>query len=154
MLMPSIFGENLFDDFWEFPFFDNSKEQKNIEKKLYGHHSKNMMKTDVRETENGYELDIDLPGFKKEEISISLEDGNLTIQAAKGLDEDEKEKKTGRYIRRERYAGACSRSFYVGEGVTEEDIKAEFKHGILTLVVPKKEAKPAVEQKKYISIEG
>ena len=97
---------------------------------------------------------MDLPGFKKEEISISLEDGNLTIQAAKGLDEDEKEKKSGRYIRRERYAGACSRSFYVGEGVTEEDIKAEFKHGILTLVVPKKEAKSAVPERKFIAIEG
>ena len=154
MLMPSIFGEDMFDDFMRsFPFFDNSAEN-NVEKKLYGHNAKNVMKTDIKEMEDGYELEMDLPGFKKEEISISLEDGNLTIQAAKGLDEDEKEKKTGRYIRRERYAGACSRSFYVGEGVTEEDIKAEFKHGILTLVVPKKEAKPAVEQKKYIAIEG
>ena len=91
---------------------------------------------------------------KKEEISISLEDGNLTIQAAKGLDEDEKEKKSGRYIRRERYAGSCARSFYVGDDITEEDIKAEFKHGILKIFVPKKEAKPEVEQKKYIAIEG
>ena len=97
---------------------------------------------------------MDLPGFKKEEISISLEDGNLTIQAAKGLDEDEKEKKSGRYIRRERYAGSCARSFYVGDDITEEDIKAEFKHGILKIFVPKKEAKPEVEQKKYIAIEG
>ena len=154
MLMPSIFGEDMFDDFMrDFPFFDENAGNK-IEKKLYGRHAKNMMKTDIKEMEDGYELEMDLPGFKKEEISISLEDGNLTIQAAKGLDEDEKEKKSGRYIRRERYAGACSRSFYVGEGVTEEDIKAEFKHGILTLVVPKKEAKPAVEQKKYIAIEG
>ena len=113
-----------------------------------------MMKTDIKETEKAFELDIDLPGFKKDEITVELDDGYLTISAAKGLDQDEKEKESGRYIRRERYAGACSRSFYVGEGVTEEDIKAEFKHGILTLVVPKKEAKPAVEQKKYISIEG
>ena len=153
MLVPSIFSDNFFDDFFEFPFIDDRAE-KNAERKLYGHHVANLMKTDIKEMEDGYELEMDLPGFKKEEISISLEDGNLTIQAAKGLDEDEKEKKTGRYIRRERYAGACSRSFYVGEGVTEEDIKAEFKHGILTLVVPKKEAKPAVEQKKYIAIEG
>ena len=148
-MLPTVFGENLFDD-----FFDDSFGMMNARNPLYGKHARNLMKTDIKEMEDGYELEMDLPGFKKEEISISLEDGNLTIQAAKGLDEDEKEKKSGRYIRRERYAGACSRSFYVGEGVTEEDIKAEFKHGILTLVVPKKEAKPAVEQKKYIAIEG
>ena len=131
MLMPSIFGENLFDDFFnDFPFYDDNAGQK-IEKKLYGRHGQNLMKTDIKEMEDGYELEMDLPGFKKEEISISLEDGNLTIQAAKGLDEDEKEKKTGRYIR-----------------------KAEFKHGILKIFVPKKEAKPEVEQKKYIAIEG
>ena len=124
------------------------------EKKLYGRHGQNLMKTDIKEMEDGYELEMDLPGFKKEEISISLEDGNLTIQAAKGLDEDEKEKKSGRYIRRERYAGSCARSFYVGDDITEEDIKAEFKHGILKIFVPKKEAKPEVEQKKYIAIEG
>ena len=104
MLMPSIFGENLFDDFFnDFPFYDDKAGQK-IEKKLYGRHGQNLMKTDIKEMEDGYELEMDLPGFKKEEISISLEDGNLTIQAAKGLDEDEKEKKSGRYIRRERYA--------------------------------------------------
>ena len=147
MLMPSIFGENLFDDWMDFSFPD-------IDKTLYGKHAKNMMKTDVKETDQGYEVAIDLPGFKKDEIKLELNDGYLTISAAKGLDQDEKEKESGRYIRRERYAGACSRSFYVGDGVTEEDIKAEFKHGILTLVVPKKEAKPAVEQKKYIAIEG
>ena len=146
-MVPSIYGENMFDDFFDNSFFGGHSP-------LFGKHERNLMKTDIKEMEDGYELEMDLPGFKKEEISISLEDGNLTIQAAKGLDEDEKEKKSGRYIRRERYAGACSRSFYVGEGVTEEDIKAEFKHGILTLVVPKKEAKPAVEQKKYIAIEG
>ena len=112
MLMPSIFGENLFDDFFnDFPFYDDNAGQK-IEKKLYGRHGQNLMKTDIKEMEDGYELEMDLPGFKKEEISISLEDGNLTIQAAKGLDEDEKEKKSGRYIRRERYAGSCARSFY------------------------------------------
>ena len=153
MLMPSIFGENLFDDFFDsFPFYDN--DAKNVEKKLYGRKAAHMMKTDIKEKADGYELVMDLPGFTKDEIQATLENGYLTIQAEKGLDKDEKEKETGRYIRRERYAGACSRSFYVGEGVTEEDIKAEFKHGILTLVVPKKEAKPAVEQKKYIAIEG
>ncbi len=154
MLMPSIFGENLFDDFFrDFPVFDDKAERK-AEKKLYGRHAQNLMKTDIKEMKDGYELEIDLPGFKKDEITVSLEDGNLTISAAKGLDQEEQEKKTGRYIRRERYAGACERSFYVGEDLTVEDIKAEFKHGILKLFVPKKEEKPAVEEKKYISIEG
>ena len=104
--------------------------------------------------DNGYELVVDLPGFTKDEIKASLENGYLTISAEKGLDKDEKEKESGRYIRRERYAGACSRSFYVGEDIQQEDVKAEFKHGILKLFVPKKEAKPAVEEKKHIAIEG
>ena len=99
------------------------------------------------------ELEIDLPGFKKDEVKAELNNGYLTVSAAKGLDEDKEDKKTGKYIRRERYAGACQRSYYVGEDVTEEDIKATFEHGILTLFVPKKEAKPAVEEKKYISIQ-
>ena len=111
------------------------------------------MKTDIRETDGSYELEMDLPGFTKDEVKVSLENGYLTVQAAKGLDEDEQEKKTGRYIRRERYAGACERSFYVGEDVTQEEIKGEFKHGILRLSIPKKEAKPAVPEKKYIVIE-
>lgn len=111
------------------------------------------MKTDVKETEQGYELEMDLPGFAKDEVQVSLENGYLTIQAAKGLDQDEQEKDTGRYIRRERYAGACERSFYVGEDMHQEDIRGEFKHGILKLFIPKKEAKPAIEQKKYIMIE-
>ena len=149
MLMPSIFNDNLFDDFFDFPFYDDRAE-----KKLYGHHAANLMKTDIQEHEDGYTLEMDLPGFKKEEIQIELNNGYMTISAAKGLDEDEKDKKSGKYIRRERYTGSCQRSFYVGEDVTEEDIKAEFKHGILKLFVPKKEAKPAVEQKKYVSIEG
>ena len=153
MLMPSIFGEDLFDDFMrDFPF--NDRDMKRMERKLYGHHGKNMMKTDIKEMDNGYELEMDLPGFTKDEVKASLENGYLTISAAKGLDQDEKEKKTGKYIRRERYAGACQRTFYVGEDVAQEDIKAEFKHGILKLFIPKKEAKPAVEEKKYISIEG
>ena len=152
MLMPSIFGENLFDDFFDFPFFDD-KEQKKLERKLYGHRGKKLMKTDIKETDSGYELEMDLPGFAKNEVKVSLKDGTLTISASKGFDQDEQEKKTGRYIRRERYAGACERSFYVGENLTEADIKGEFKHGILKLFVPKKEAKPAVEEKKYITIE-
>ncbi|WP_125142886.1 Hsp20/alpha crystallin family protein [Clostridium transplantifaecale] len=153
MLMPSIFGEDLFDDFMkDFPFFDD-KEQKRLEKKLYGHHSKNLMKTDIRETDSGYMLEMDLPGFAKDEVKVSLEEGTLTVSAAKGLDQDDQDKKTGRYIRRERYAGACERSFYVGEEVTQDEIRGEFKHGILKIFIPKKEAKPAVETRKYITIE-
>ena len=154
MLMPSIFGEDLFDDFMrDFPFYDD-REMKRMEKKLYGRRGKNVMKTDIQETDKDYILEMDLPGFSKDEVKVSLENGYLTIEAAKGLDQDEQEKDTGRYIRRERYAGACQRSFYVGDNVTQEDIKAEFKHGILKLFVPKKEAKPAVEEDKYINIEG
>ena len=149
MLMPSIFGESLFDDFdnlMNFSFPD-------VDKTLYGKHAKNMMKTDVKEKDNGYEVAIDLPGFKKDELHLELNDGYLTISAEKGLDKDEKDK-NDKYIRRERYAGSMSRSFYVGANVEQEDIRAEFRHGVLKLFVPKKEAKPAVEQKKYISIEG
>lgn len=155
MLMPSIFGENLFDDFMnDFPFYYNDKDMKKLEKKLYGHHARNLMKTDIKENDENYELEMDLPGFKKEDVNVSLENGYLIIRAAKGVDQDEQEKKSGKYIRRERYAGACERSFYVGEDVTENDIKGEFRHGILKLTIPKKEARPAVEEKKYIAIEG
>ena len=150
MMMPSILGENLFDDFmndFRFPAFPD------VDKELYGKHAKNLMKTDVKETEKGYEVDMDLPGFKKDEIKVSLDNGYMTVSAAKGLDKDEQEKKSGKYIRRERYAGACERSYYVGENFTEADIKGELKHGILKLLVPKKD-KPAVEEKKYIAIEG
>ena len=154
MLMPSIFGEDLFDNFMNDFSFYNDAPFENVEKKLYGHHAKNVMKTDIKETDEGYELEIDLPGFAKDEVKVSLDNGYMTVSAAKGLDTDEQEKKSGKYIRRERYAGACERSFYVGDEITEEDVKGEFKHGMLKLFIPKKEAKPAVEQKKYISIEG
>lgn len=149
MLRPSIFNDNLFDDFFEFPFFDDRAERK-----LYGHNAKNIMKTDIKEHKDGYELEIDLPGFHKDEIQAELKDGYLTISAAKQLNQDEKEKESGKYIRRERYSGSCQRSFYVGDEITQEDIKAEFKHGILKLFIPKKEAKPEVEQRKFVSIEG
>ncbi len=153
MLMPSIFSNNsLFDDFFNDSWFDD-RDFKDVEKKLYGHRAKNVMNTDVKENENGYELTMDLPGFTKDEVSAQLENGYLTISASKGLDKDEKEKDTGKYIRRERYAGSCQRSFYVGDAVSEEDIKASFKHGILKLQIPKKEAKK-VENKNYIAIEG
>ena len=148
MLMPSIFGENLFDDDWmDFPFDRDFWGRKNP---LYGKNANKIMKTDIREHDGGYELDVDLPGFKKDEINVELENGYLTISAAKGLDKDEQDKK-GKYIRRERYAGAMQRSFYVGDEVTQEDIKARFEDGILRLSIPKKDAQ-AVETKKTIAI--
>ena len=150
MMMPSIFGENLFDDFMDFPFDDDFWGRKNP---LYGKNAKRMMKTDIRETDGSYELDVDLPGFKKDEIQASLENGYLTISAAKGLDKDDKDKE-GKYIRQERYAGAMSRSFYVGDEVTQDEIKAKYEDGILKLSIPKKEKKPAVEQDNHIAIEG
>ena len=147
MMMPRIFGENLFDDFMnDFAF-------PNVEKKLYGKHARNLMKTDVKDTDTGYEVDVDLAGFKKDEIQIELEKGFLTVTAAKGLDKDEKDKKDN-YIRRERYAGSMSRSFYVGEHVTEDDIHPNYENGILSFTVPKEEAKAIEDKKHYISIEG
>ena len=153
MMMPRIFGENLFDDFMNDFVFPDFTDSANIEKALYGKHAKNIMKTDVKDTENGYEVDIDLPGFKKDEITMKLEDGMLTISAAKGLDKDEKDKK-GKYVRRERYAGAMSRSFYVGEHVAVEDIHPKYENGILSFTVPKKEQKAVEEKNKFIAIEG
>ena len=150
MLMPSIFGENLFDDSWmDFPF---DKEFFNKKSPLYGKNAKNMMKTDIRETDGSYELDVDLPGFKTDEISATLENGYLTISASKGLDKDEKTKE-GKYIRQERYAGACSRSFYVGDDISEDDISAKFENGILKVTVPKKQLPAPEETKKVIGIE-
>ena len=148
-MMRSIFGENLFDDFFGndldlFPALPGSKA-------LYGKHAKNLMKTDVRETESTYELDIDLPGFKKDEISLELKDGYLSISAAKGLDKDEKDKE-GRYIRQERYAGTCSRSFYVGEDVEPADVSARFEDGILKVSLPKREQE-RLPQSNRIAIE-
>lgn len=153
MLVPSIFGENLFDDDWMVSPFDRlEREFWGNRNPLYGKNAKNMMKTDIREHEAGYELDVDLPGFKKEEINVELENGYLTISAAKGLDKDQQDQK-GKYIRRERYAGSMQRSFYVGEDVTQADIKAKFEDGILRVSIPKKDAQ-AVETKKTIAIEG
>ena len=157
MLMPSIFGENLFDDWFDsfdnFPFYMD-KDMNNAQKKLYGKKAGRIMKTDIKETDQGYELIVDLPGFTKDEIKASVENGYLTIRAAKGFDKEEKEKESGRYIRQERYAGSCERSFFVGDAVKQEDVKAEFKHGILKLFVPKKEAEKVIEENKYIAIEG
>ncbi|HJC58629.1 MAG TPA: Hsp20/alpha crystallin family protein [Candidatus Eisenbergiella intestinipullorum] len=140
MLLPSIFGEDLFDDWMDFPFRTNT--------------STSLMKTDIRETDNSYELDMDMPGFEKGDIKAELKNGYLTISASSKKNNDEKDKE-GKYIRRERYSGSCSRSFYVGEDIRQEDIKAKFENGILKVTVPKKEEKPAVEENnKYISIEG
>ena len=146
MLMPSIFGESLFDDWFD----DFDKEFFGKKNPLYGKHSRNMMKTDVRETEGTYELDVDLPGFKKEDVTAELKDGYLTITAQKNH-EDEQKNEEGKLLRRERYTGSCQRSFYVGEAVREDDCKASFADGILTVEVPKASAVER-EERKMITI--
>ena len=148
-MMPSIFGENLFDEFFDddFPMIP----MRSIRNPLYGKNAKNLMKTDVRETDNTYELDIDLPGFKKDEVQLDLKDGYLTISAAKGLDKDQEDKK-GKYIRQERYAGACSRSFFVGEGIEPRDVSAKFEDGILRVSLPK-QVKKELPRNSAIAIE-
>ena len=151
MMLPSIFNKDLFDEKKEFPF-DVEDEFFGKHNPLYGKKAKHMMKTDVKEKDDKYEVDVDLPGFKKDELHLDLNNGYLTISAEKGLDKDEEDKK-GKYIRKERYVGSMSRSFYVGEGITEEDIKAKYENGILKLTIPKKDPK-AVDDKKYIAIEG
>ena len=148
MLYPSIFHEDLFDDLLNLTMPDFGE----VDRKLYGKHAARVMKTDVHEHEDHYEVDIDLPGFKKDEISLKLDGGYLTVSAAKGLDKDEKTK-AGKLISQERYAGAMERSFFVGEDITEEDIKAKFENGVLQLNVIKKEARKLPE-KKLIQIEG
>ena len=149
MMMPSIFGEYLFDDFMnDFPFEKHFFGERNP---LYGKHAKNIMKTDVKETDNSYEIDIDLPGFKKEDINVQLDNGYLTIAASKSLEKEDEHEKS-HYIRQERYSGSMSRSFYVGNDVKQEEIHAKYEDGILKLAVPKKAAK-AIETNKYIQIE-
>lgn len=146
MLRPSIFRTNfvddMFDDFFRSPFIENSQMPK-----------MSMMSTDVKESEDEYQIEMDLPGFAKEDVNASLKDGYLTISAEHKQEKEEKDDEN-KFIRRERYQGTCRRSFYVGGHITEEDIKAKFKDGVLTLLVPKKEKQPEVEQKKFISIEG
>ncbi len=146
MMMPSIFGESLFDDFG-FPTFSN------VSKELYGKNTKNLMMTDVKELEKGYEVDIELPGFDKQDIKMQLKDGILTVYATKESDKKD-EDKNKKFIRRERFSGSVSRSFNVGDHVTEDDIHPKYENGVLSFVVPKKEAKPVEEKKHYITIEG
>lgn len=147
MLVPSIFGEDLFDNFFE----DFTRPSRTA----IGYHTPAAaaMRTDVKETETGYELDVDLPGYKKENVQVELKDGCLTVTAKTTENRDEKDE-SGKYIRRERYSGTCSRAFYVGEEIEQNDIRARFEDGILKLSVPKKEAKPKVEENRYIAIEG
>lgn len=142
MLMPSLFGENLLDDFFDVPSF-----------RSFGKMPQNIMHTDVKETGSGYEIAMDLPGFKKEDVQAELKDGYLTVSASSNRSNDKKDE-DGKYIRRERYSGSCSRSFYVGEQMTQEDIKARFEDGVLRIDVPKLEAKPIEDTKRYIAIEG
>ena len=145
----TFFGDPWFND----PWFDDRDIQK-AQKKLYGHNEKKLMLTDIKESDKGYELEMDLPGFKKEEIKASIENGYLIISAEKGLEKGEKESEGKKYICRERYTGSCQRAFYVGDDIEKDDIKASFKHGILHLDIPKKQPKPQVEENKFISIEG
>ena len=148
-MLPSIFGESLFDDWMGFPFRDFGAD---VDKKLYGRHAAHVMKTDLKEDEHGYELSVDLPGFKKDQIQLHLENGYLTIQAAKGLEEEDKDK-NGRIVHQERYTGSMQRSYFVGESLTEEDVKARFEDGVLTLTFPKEEQKK-LSQRRVIQIEG
>ena len=150
MLMPSIFRDNLFDDWMD--DFSWMRDFGNVDRKLYGKHASREMLTDVRDHEDHYEVEIDLPGFKKDQIQVELHDGTLTITAQKGLEQNDKNSE-GKYVRQERYSGMMSRSFYVGENMTEEDIKAKFEDGVLNICVPKAEPKK-LENHKYIAIEG
>lgn len=149
MLLPSILGESLLDGWMDFPRMRGFDD---MERKLYGKQAAQAMKTDVREHDGGYEIDMDLPGFKKDEIHLSLSNGYLSVSAAKEYDKDETDAK-GKLIRQERYVGSMQRNFYVGDAMTEEDIQARFEDGVLKLSLPKKEA-ARVPEKKTIAIEG
>ena len=149
MLAPSIFGENLFDDWFDFPGFRGLGR---VENKLYGDRAGRLMKTDVHEKDGQYDMDIDLPGFKKEDIKVELHDGYLQVSAVKGLNEEEKDEK-GKLIRQERYSGSMQRSFYVGESIKQEDVKAKFEQGVLKLSFPK-EGEKKLPEKEPIMIEG
>ena len=149
MFYPTLFKDDLFDDFFSFPSF---RDVDNIDRKLYGKHASGLMKTDVHENEGNYELDIDLPGFKKDEITLTLDNGYLVVGAAKSVNEDEKDSR-GKLLRQERFSGAMQRSFYVGDAIQETDVKAKFEDGVLRLTFPK-EKEPEIPEKKTIMIEG
>ena len=140
MLVPRIMRNDLWSD-WMNDFWGNQNNQK-----------VDVMKTDVKENDKGYSVEIDLPGYKKDDVQATLEDGYLTISASKNSSNEEKDE-DGKYIRRERFYGNCSRSFYVGEAVTDADITAKFEDGILNLTIPKKEPEQ-IDTKSYIQIEG
>ena len=146
-MLPSIFHENLFDDWFDDAFEKSFFGERNP---LYGKHAKNLMKTDVKETRDSYKLAIDLPGFKKDEVKVELKDGYLTVSASKGLDKDEEDRE-GRFIRQERYAGACSRSFYVGD-IRPEEVKCKYEFGVLRVTLPKPTAR-VVESPSHIAID-
>lgn len=150
MLMPRIFGENLFDEMMDFPF--NRSFFRNFNSS-FGNADQSVLRTDVKEKDGHYELSMELPGYNKEDVQAKLENGYLTISAKHDNSKDEKDS-AGNYVRRERYYGQCSRSFYVGDEVTQEEIKARFENGVLDLIIPKKEAKPQVQENQYIAIEG
>lgn len=147
MFMPSLFDETLFDELFE----DCRRPGRQVAR--YSVPNTSVMKTDIKESEDGFELHIDLPGYKKEDVQAELKDGYLTITATRKVEENKEDDK-GKFVRRERYFGTSSRSFYVGETVEQEDIKAKINDGILTVFIPKLEEKPKVEEKKYIAIEG
>ena len=150
MYLPTLFDQDFLDDFFDDPFFRNSsKDMRKLEKKMNGRKERNLMRTDVKETADAYEMKVELPGFKKENIKISLENGYLTIYAEKSSEDE----LGGKFIRRERYSGSCQRSFYVGEDLHEDQIRAEFKHGILKIDLPKKKEDPEIEAPRYVTIE-
>ena len=151
MFYPTLFNDDFFDDFMNFDF-PRFRDADHIERKLYGKHASGLMKTDVHDNDGNYELDIDLPGFKKDEIKLTLDNGYLIVGAAKNLNEDEKDSR-GKLLRQERYSGAMQRSFYVGDGIDENDVKAKFEDGVLRLTFPK-EKEPEIPEKKTILIEG
>ena len=128
---------DFFDDFFKDPFFETGDSS--------------IMKTDIKEKENSYELDVDLPGYKKEDIKMHMEDGYLIINAKTNKENDEKDM-NGKFIRKERFFGECSRSFYLGTDIKEEDIKANFHKGTINIEVPKKTKIEKEKEKKYIDI--
>ena len=154
MLAPSIFEENFIDDLFGFPYMKEFGDMEHdMERKLYGRKASRMMKTDIREKDDNYEISVDLPGFKKEDITVELDNGYITINASKNLDKDENNKK-GKLLRQERYAGSMTRSFYVGENVEKEDVDANYRHGVLNLTIPKKAIEKKIPEKNLIAIEG